>query len=825
MRHSRQLALIATSALALAHAGVASAQTSAGGPAATTTGASTAGATPTAEAETGGLEEIIVTAQKRAENIQDVSIAIQAVTAAGLERSGITDVSRLELITPGVTFARYGPDAKISLRGANSNNTFLDAAPSVGVFVDGVYKPRASQQTRAFFDVQRLEVLKGPQGTLYGRNTLAGAVNLYTNAPSTNGFAAGATISYGRYNALRSEGFVNAPVSDSFAVRLAGFYERSDGYVKNDFGPDLGSADTVAFRGSARYAPAGGGDLTLRVSNIRERGNVAGLFAFTGVCRKLNAQGLTDPFGTTTDCRNPRRGAAGTRPFNPGDPLRVNKDFVHEDRIDEFNATLEGNYPLLDTLDGKVIASYTNFKLDVGQDNDFSEAPIAADFLRERVKSYTLELQLASRDTGRFKYNLGGYASRDNIQFVSASLRYRVTDDFNNAIRPLVTTPDGLTTRVLNPTPILVDQINLGDPNVPNRNGRNSNTFQYVDTTTLGVFGQASYALLETFRIVGAVRYSIDKKDSINFNGPTSYRGPQFPLSAPLTIDGFSNDKALATSRTSRDYSNVTWRGAFEFDATDDVLIFGTVSTGFLSGSLATDGTTTGDQKSINYEIGVKSRFLDNRAQFNGSVYHTEYKNLVTSFQRPNSSGSVDTIAVNGGDIRTNGVEGVLEVLPVENLRLTIAANYLDSKFGAYSVLAPFQTIRGLGQPTARFISLRGLRPQFAPKFTASVVAAYDIDLGTMGKLTPQVQFYYSGQYSAQTQVSFIDSSGTQDSFSKTDLRISWTSADERFGLEAYVENIENNIVNQRTVYGGDGINQTTWGLPTNYGARLRAKF
>ena len=133
---------------------------------------------PAPAEDSGGIEDIIVTAQRRAENIQDVSLAIQAITAEGLARSGVTDVTRLELISPGVTFARYGTDAKISLRGANSNNTFLDSSPSVGVFIDGVYRPRAAQQTRAFFDVERVEILKGPQGTLYGRNTLAGAVNL-----------------------------------------------------------------------------------------------------------------------------------------------------------------------------------------------------------------------------------------------------------------------------------------------------------------------------------------------------------------------------------------------------------------------------------------------------------------------------------------------------------------------------------------------------------------------------------------------------------------------------------------------------------------------
>ena len=133
--------------------------------------------------------------------------------------------------------------------------------------------------------------------------------------------------------------------------------------------------------------------------------------------------------------------------------------------------------------------------------------------------------------------------------------------------------------------------------------------------------------------------------------------------------------------------------------------------------------------------------------------------------------------------------------------------------------------MRGLGQPTARFVNLKGLTPQFAPKFTISAIGAYDFDLGSRGKLTPQIQVFYSGKYSSQNQVSFIDPNGTQPSFTKTDIRVAWTSADERFGLEGYVENLENEIVLLRTTYGGDGFNQVTYGQPRTYGVRVRAKF
>ena len=801
-------------------------------------------ASPAPAAESSGLEEIIVTAQRREENIQDVSIAIQALTAEGLARSGIADVSRLELISPGVTFARYGTDAKISLRGANSNNTFLDSSPSVGVFVDGVYRPRASQQTRAFFDVSRLEILKGPQGTLYGRNTLAGAVNLYTNAPDPDAFAAGVTASYQRFNTAKVEGYVNVPLSSGLAFRFAGLIERGDGHVKNLVvgKENLGAPDTVSVRGSLRYEAPGGTDVTLRITNVRERGTQTGLFAFAGTCRNVTAQGLTDPYGTIKDCRNPRRGSAGSKRFDQYGRLEVYRDFVHNDRVDEFNAVLEANVPVGEHLSAKTILSYTNFKLDVGQDNDFSEVPVAADFLRERVESYTSELQLSTVDLDRVKATAGLYYSTDDIDFNSASLRYLKSDE-SAAIRPLVP-PPGFTNLlpVLNPTPILSPVIDLGDPTVAGRGGRSSNNFQYTKTKSFGAFGQISYELVDNFRVVGGLRYSRDTKSAINYGGArssTTYVGPQFPLTAPLTIDGFSADPALATSTTRRPYENVTWRAALEYDVNPDVLLFAQASTGFLSGSLATAdnnqgavvagvprvGDTTDDQTSINFEAGIKSRFLDNRLQFNASVYYTKYKNLVTSFQRLNTSGSVDTISANGGDIRSYGFEAVLEARPVDDLRLTVGVSILDAKFGNYTVLAPMQLVNGNPTTTGRFVNLKGLTPQFSPKFQGSFVAAYDIHLAGGSRITPQVQFFYSGRYSAQSQLSFLDSAGDQPAYSKTDLQLSWNSADDRFGIDAFVQNLEDEIVNQRTTYGGDGIEQVTWGYPRNYGVRLRAKF
>ena len=804
--------------------------TSLAGPAAAQSVAATSTADPAASTAAGGLEEIIVTAQKRAENIQSVSLSIQAITAEGLAKAGITDVSRIELITPGLTFAFGGNDAKIAIRGANSNATFQDNSSVVGVFVDGVYKPRASQQTRAFFDVARLEVLKGPQGTLYGRNTLAGAINLYTSAPSLKGLEAAVTATYQRFNYLRNEGYINAPLSDTFAIRLAGLYERSDGYVQNDAGGNIGTKDTVSVRGSAFWRPTENFDATLRVTNVRERGNASGLFATNGTCRTINAQGLTDAAGTILDCRNPRRGAAGTRNFDLANPLKVSKDFVNKDHLDEFNTTLELNFSLGDTFGIKSITSYTDYKSELGQDGDFSRVQHQIDWFVENARSYTQELQFSTRGTSPLQATAGLYASKDKVFFGGGTVRLTRDDQ---SVRPTATTLDGLVRPVLIATPVINPRIDLGSPTARNaggfltREGQSSNTFQYIDIDTYGIFGQATYAITPAFRVVGGIRYASEKKSAINFGGAgafTTYQGEQFPLSAPTNADGFSRDKSLATNRAGKTFKKTTWRGAVEYDVSDKILLYANASTGFLSGSINSAGAITAQQTSINYEAGIKSRFLDNRAQLNAAVYRTKYSDLATTFQVPSASGGVDTLSATGGKINVTGFEAILDVVPVDNLRLTFSMSYIDAKYGVFNQLVSGQTLRGLAGGTARTAMLEGIRPPYTPKFTGTFIGSYDFDLGSAGKITPQIQLFYSDSYFAHGNLPF-NLAGFQKHYTKTDLRLSYTTANERFGIEIFGENLENEIVNQRTQSGGDGIEQASWGYPANYGVRLKAKF
>ena len=762
------------------------------------------------------LEEIVVTAQKREENLQKVSISVDAITGEGLQRAGINDVSRLEQLVPGLVFAKSGNDAKLALRGANSNATFADNTSIVGTFVDGVYKPRASQQTRSFFDVERVELLKGPQGTLYGRNTLGGAINLYTKAPSFSeeGLTFGLTSTYARFNDFANEFFVNSPVNDKLALRLAVFTERSDGWVKNLIGRNEGIKDTFAFRASALLRVTDNVSALFRLTRVHEDGNPAGMFAIAGACRAVTPNGLTDPLGTQIDCQNPRRGSGGTRAFNSfANPQRtIERDFIHNDFLRDTNATLEFKVDF-GSVALKSITSYTKYDTLLGNDADYSANPHAREWVDEREKSYTQEFQLSSTGESRLQWTTGLYGSKDELFFAYSSLRHTVD---NLAARPNLVSANGVTLPLLIGTP--VTSLN----NVINNTFNNT---QVIDARVFGIFGQVSYAVRDNVRLVGGVRYSDEKKDAVN--GNAIYVGSLTPAVAPSEPDVFPWNPATATARsdTSRKFTNTTWRAAVEIDFRSNVMGYASASTGFLSGVMNQNGTVTLPQKSKSYELGLKSRFNDDRVQLNAAIYRAEYRDLATTFQIPNpaSPGSVITLSTNGGDIEANGIELTLDTIPADHFRLSVAAAYMDAKYGVFGLNLPQQVLNGIAPTTSRFVSLNGRRPPYTPKLTGSIRAGYDVKLNR-GTLTPQLQFRYSDAYSAAGGLPF-DPAGQQPGFTQTDLRLTWMADGGKWSLEGFAENLEDEQVNQRTQHGGDGIEQANYGMPTNYGVRFKVNF
>lgn len=751
------------------------------------------------------VDEIIVTAQKRAESVQDVSASINAFDEAALEKAGVTDVTRIDLLVPGVNFAFIGNDAKFNVRGANSNNTFNDASSIVGVFVDGVYKPRASQQTRSFYDIDRLEFLKGPQGTLYGRNTLAGALNLYTNRPDFTEAYGGVDASLESFNTRRVEGFANLPVTDTLAIRVAGVTESTDGYVKNSAGPNLGAADEYAFRISALYEPTDSMSFLLRASRAREEGTSLGVFSYAGLCRPTNAGGFTDQTGTILDCQNPRRGSLGSESFATLGPYNIENDFVPEGDVQEDAISLEANFDFA-SVALKSITSYTEFTNFIGADGDASGVAFERLWNDERNKSFTQELQLTSNSASPLQWIIGGYYSNDD-QFFSF-LDFRQTVDMNN-------NPNGATGLVSNDNVL---------------NGFFADA-TYLDVDTYGVFGEIEYAVSDRLRLIGGLRYNEESKQlsgSSNFtaNGQVTLQpgldvNPLIVPNDPFTVFAF-NEAATGATRLDESFDKVTYKAAAEFDVNDNTLAYATVSTGFLSGQLNRNGTITDQQESINYEIGLKTRLMDNTLQLNMAAYLTEYTNLLTQSQTvdPNT-GNVITFGENGGDIDAKGIEVDFVYAPNESLTITGGASLLDSEYGTFGTGNVYQQINGAA---GGFIDLSDTTTPWSPSFTANVGASYRFDLGDKGSLTPGMNVFYSDSYQASAVVPF-SSVARQESYTKTDLRLTWDSPNMMYAVSAYAENLENEAVNARVNVGGNDFTQTSFLYPRNYGIGLKARF
>jgi iron complex outermembrane receptor protein len=227
-----------------------------------------------------GLQDIIVTAQRRAENLQDVPLAVTALDADALAKNDIRDLSRVEVLTPGFSFGKSGSDARPAIRGVRTENVSSSGDPTIGFFVDNVYRSRASQANEPFVDVERVEVQRGPQGTLYGRNTFGGNVTIASATPR-NTFEAGGTLLYGRFDRMRADAFVNIPLTEGVQLRFSGLREKMDGYVQGTTDDlDIMDRNTTYGRASLRIAPSDAVEAVFRYSYWKETGTGGGAFGY-----------------------------------------------------------------------------------------------------------------------------------------------------------------------------------------------------------------------------------------------------------------------------------------------------------------------------------------------------------------------------------------------------------------------------------------------------------------------------------------------------------------------------------------------------------------
>ncbi len=652
----------------------------------------------------------------------------------------------------------------------------------------------------------------------YERNTFAGALNLYTNKPNTERVAGAITTSFERYDTLRTEGIVNIPVNDTSPESIAAHYENGTANLENHAGPNGAAPDSLGVRFSALMEPSDSLDFLFRYSFIQEQGTTAGLFGYKNVCRTVDSQGITDAFGSVADCQNPSRGGAQL-PGGDIDPYHLSQDFLPDGNLSETVVSLEINWDA-GPVTVKSITAYTDFENEIGFDFDYGPSPHHVGGFDDYVESISQEFVIASNYDSPFQWTAGGYYSKDESQFSFWIYNPTVSDE---STRPVVTTPFGDFT-IFDGT-FLVD----GTTSINGAFADNGN----VDATTTAFFFQGEFSVSDSLRLIAGARYNEEDKDGYgggsNFtaNGPVTFlfNDGDSPIIIPTTrLTAFAYDpRAPGAVTQAITYDNTSWKAGIEYDFNDDMMFYLTASNGFLSGSVNNNGTNTEEQESQMYEVGMKSILMDGTLLFNLAYHDTEYTNLLAQQQTLDPvTGNVLTTTRNGGEITAQGIELELQYRPTDEWSLGLNAAFLDAEFGSnFAQTSPYQFNRGV--PTVSEL-VSGKTPGWSPDYTMNLFGEYYFTLANGGSLTPGIYFASSDAYNTSNLYS-LDPNHDQDSYTKTDFRLTWRSPDGNLTVAAYIENIEDEAVLSRGNNGSQQNVQTGFLYPQNYGISFQVSW
>lgn len=644
---------------------------------------------------------IIVTANKRDENLQEVPISITAFSQEDLDKRGDVGLAGIQEATPNLNFSVQSAGqnvARVTLRGVGTETLVGGGDPGVALHIDGVYVGRNSAAAGDIFDVARVEVLRGPQGTLYGRNATGGSINIITQAP-TQELGGYADISYGNYNALRIRGVANVPLSDTVSSRIALFSDSHDGYMENLYEPGRDSSDKNSFGGRLQFLwePNSGTEVLIR-----------------GYYNKSTGAGPGSRFlGTDIDTDNgypavilagaaEGTGAPVVLPLytlgttDTGDAILDRPTGFYEFRkdADEFVETLikgidlEASFDVSDSILLRSTTSYQTNDNEILVDADNSELSIETRQRASSAEQFSQEFNLISQGVSRFQWLLGAYYYHEEL-----------TEAFE------VVVPTNISTGATG-----IAQMRVSD--------------NQADAYAL--FGQASYDLTDALKFTVGLRHTWDEK------AQQRSEGGFVDLTNNFQFLGGGALGPQAASSGEASFAEFTYRASLAYQIAPDSNLFASYSRGYKSGgfdfnggSLFDDGTQVPyEPEFVNaYEIGSKNRFFDGRLLFNLTGFYYDYTDLQV-FRLTGDGPLTD----NAAESTIWGVELESALDVTDNFTLEATVGYLDATYDEYVVEVPV------------LISYAGNRLNYAPEWTVHVAAEYTVPLGT-ADLTGRVDY------------------------------------------------------------------------------------
>lgn len=637
MLHRKTLALFPASALAL---GVALASS------------------PVAAGETWALEEIVVTAQKREQSLNDVAVSVNAATSEDIKNMRMTSAADIAAISPNVDFKSTlgGANPAITIRGIGLNDFNVNNNPSVGVYVDEVFVTSPAMMTFAMFDIGRVEVLKGPQGTLYGRNSNGGAINIISAKPTpeTEGYI---TVGVGDYDMREVEGALSGALNDAWSGRISFRYDERDGYHENEItNDDLGFNETQAMRVQLAYD--NGEDF--RASFALTHGQQEfGTLPFT-------AYGIYEP-GTTTPCAT--NAVLNNRCVNDQNWLRPDDDptkhWLNAEEVDLFNDN---------EVDSDMFVASLSWDLgDYTLDSITSWSQLDRDWAEGASDHDPNALTNAS---GSSTGIVSAVVKDEEVDQISQEFRLSYSGDGYNWITGFFYSKDNVETE------------NYADfKNLP-QVGFDVLWGYEQETESMAIFASGEYELSDTLTLNVGLRYSDEERE---FEGATY---AYFDGVAVDVVDLFFGpaitpvtdlaDATIAGTDDSISEDNLSGRIGLDYRPDADWLIYGYVANGFKSGGFIGDFVFDqvvyepyDSEEVTSYEIGFKGTLLDSTMQLNGAVFYYDYKDMQTLVPLNTPAGTVFPLA-NADQASVLGAEIEVQWLPVQGLSLRGGLGYLD---------------------------------------------------------------------------------------------------------------------------------------------------
>jgi iron complex outermembrane recepter protein len=748
---------------------------------------------PPQDAKDQGLQEVVVTAERRKESAQRAALPIQAISAEDLQRAGVTRPEDLTAIATGVNVSTGGNVPQIYIRGVGNYATNIYSESAVAMNVDGVYVSRPWAMRGEFFDLDRVEVLKGPQGTLYGRNATGGALNLISASPLLGQTSGYVEAEGGDYKLARGAAAVNIPLGQDFAVRIAGQAISRDGYLADGYDDEKNEAARV----QALYVPSSDLSVILRFSYQHNHGRGAG----------------TTP--TTNYGNNPWIGAGGL----PVLDITRAEPFIG---------------PLLTTstddgfLDSHVYALSSDFKWNLGPAT-LTIIPAyryATNENRYYVSSYQISETEYDHQTS-VEARLSGESER--IKWVAGTFYFdeeqgNLDSDYQNFANA------GISGQV-----------------VPSFNAA---------TSSYAGFGQTTFSVVDRFRLTAGGRYTYERKTQSglvqSIQGLSSYAPPACPPGysgpqATLIPDAPCLFNVPLTGLLT--YNSWTYKGGMEYDVAPNSMFYANVSTGFKSGGFFTapQPNSFKPERITAYEVGLKNRFLDNRLQVNVEAFDWLYHDHQESYLGSASTNPYDItfITENAGRAESRGADLDVAYLPTHADRLSLGLQYDKSSYGRFTYTYPSAH---LGPPTVgcrvegpvtgvQTIDCAGLQMVRTPTWWANASYDHTFALPNGSTITAGARAQSSSGY--YLSIDFLPNE-YQRSYTTVDADLAYTAPSGNWSVTAWGRNLGNKAVlteAYRSPYintpllppdplaGPYGLAQGTIRPPRTFGVRVHVDF